>query len=126
MAGLSPAAPMENALSERMNAGESKGKPPAPGQGEFWVYILECADGTLYVGSTTDVDCRLQRHNAGTGARHTGVRGPSQVVYSESHPTLAAARRREAQLKRWSHAKKQALVDEHLDRLHRLARRRHY
>ena len=136
---------MENALSERMVEGESpldqargdperahagtrvegsKGMTPAPARGRFFVYILECSDGTLYVGSTSDPDQRVTRHNDGLGARHTAVRGPSRIAYCESHDTLTAARRREIQLKHWSRAKKQALIAGDAASLHALAKRR--
>ena len=116
--------PRRMALSERMIAGESKGMTPAPGRGRFFVYILKCADGTLYVGSTSDPDQRVTRHNDGLGARHTAVRGPSRIAYRESHDTLTAARRREIQLKHWSRAKKQALIAGDAASLHALAKRR--
>ena len=118
--------PRRMALSEHMDAGESKGKTPAPGTEPCFVYILECADGSYYVGSTSDVAERERIHNEGLGAEHTAAHRPVRLVYSEAHESWPAARKRETQIKRWSHAKKQALVDEHLDRLHRLARRRHY
>ena len=74
------------------------------------VYILRCADGTYYVGHSDDVEARVEAHNAGSGARYTALRRPVQLVYVESHPTVTAAVRREAQLKRWSAVKKAALV----------------
>ncbi len=77
---------------------------------QFFVYILECADGSLYVGSTDDLVLRLARHNSGKGASWTAQRGPVTLVYSEPHSTRATAEARERQLKRWSHTKKAALV----------------
>ena len=76
----------------------------------FHVYVLGCSDGSFYVGVTDDVQRRVQEHNDGKGADWTGARRPVRLVWSEPHPTLAAARRRENQLKRWSHTKKAALV----------------
>ena len=82
--------------------------------------------GIVNGGCTTDLATRERIHNDGHGAEHTAAHRPVRLVYSETHESWPAARNREAQLKRWSHAKKQALVDENLARLHRLARRRRY
>jgi putative endonuclease len=90
----------------------------------YFVYIASCSDGTLYVGSTSDVVERERVHNEGRGAKYTAGRRPVRVVYSEIHESRSAAQKREAQLKRWTRAKKQALVDADRRRLHSLARRR--
>jgi predicted GIY-YIG superfamily endonuclease len=74
------------------------------------VYILRCADTSLYVGLTNDVAARLARHNEGRGSVYTAARRPVSLVYSESHATRAAARQRERQIKRWTRAKKDALI----------------
>ena len=76
----------------------------------YYVYILRCADGTLYTGSTTDVQAREVTHNAGRGAKYTAARRPVHVVYSEPHDSRSAAQQREAQLKRWTKATKEALI----------------
>lgn len=74
------------------------------------VYILRCADDTLYVGCTNDVERRLLQHNASkSGAHYTKLRRPVSLVYSESYATLGEARSREAQLKRFTRKKKLAL-----------------
>jgi putative endonuclease len=112
------------ALSERLIAGESKGQTPAPVPSPCFVYILQCCDGSYYVGCTSDLRERERVHNEGHGAEHTAAHGPVRVVYSETHESWPAARRREAQLKRWSHAKKKALIENDRDRLHTLAKRR--
>jgi putative endonuclease len=111
-------------LSERRDAGESKGKTPAPVTASCFVYILRCADGSYYIGATADLHDRERVHNEGHGAEYTASRRPVRLVYSESHDSWPAARDREAQLKRWSRAKKQALIDGDRDRLHALAKRR--
>jgi putative endonuclease len=116
--------PRRMALSERMDAGESKGQTPAPGSSPCFVYILLCADGSYYVGSTSDVVDRERIHNEGYGAEHTAAHRPVRLVYSESHESWPAARKREAQLKRWTHAKKQALIAGDAASLHALAKRR--
>jgi putative endonuclease len=75
-----------------------------------FTYILECADGTLYVGWTTDLERRLRAHNAGKGGRYTRGRRPVRVVYFEEHSTRQEAQRREAVLRRLSRAKKLRLM----------------
>lgn len=76
----------------------------------WFVYVLICADGTLYTGITTDPDRRLAEHNAGTGARYTRNRLPVRRVYLESQPNRAQAARREALIKRLPRSGKLALV----------------
>ncbi len=77
----------------------------------FYVYMLRCADGTLYVGATNDLQKRLVEHNTSArGAHYTKIRRPVSVVYTETHPTLGSARAREAEIKRWHRAKKLALI----------------
>ena len=98
----------------------------ALGNSRYFVYILSCSDGTLYVGSTSDVLERERVHNEGRGARYTAGRLPVHAVYSEGHDSRSAAQKREAQLKRWSHAKKTALIEADRKRLHALARQRRY
>ena len=67
---------------------------------QFFVYILRCADGTYYVGSTTDVGPRVNVHNAGHGPRFTACRRPVTLVYSEPFDTMDQARQREIQIKK--------------------------
>lgn len=74
------------------------------------VYILKCADETLYTGITTDLVRRLAEHNAGKGAKYTKGRGPLKVVYQEACEDQSAALRREIQIKRLRRREKLALV----------------
>jgi predicted GIY-YIG superfamily endonuclease len=74
------------------------------------VYLLRCADGTYYTGSTTDVAARAAAHNAGRGARYTSGRRPVEVVYQEACESKPAAFRREHALKRLTRSAKEALV----------------
>jgi uncharacterized protein (TIGR02453 family) len=74
------------------------------------VYILRCADGSLYTGTTDDLDRRVSTHNAGRGARFTRGRLPVKVVYRETARDRAAALRREWQIKRLKRAGKEALT----------------
>ncbi len=66
------------------------------------VYILQCADGTLYTGITNDLDNRLARHNDGAGAKYTRGRGPHTLLFSETHPDRSSASKKEAAIKAMS------------------------
>lgn len=76
----------------------------------WFVYLLRCADGTLYAGSTTDVEARARAHNDGRGARYTSGRRPVEVVYREACGSRSAALRREHALKRLTRSDKEALI----------------
>lgn len=75
-----------------------------------YVYIVRCADDTLYTGWTYDVQRRVARHNAGRGAAYTRQRGPVTLVYYEAQPDRSAAMRREEEIKRKGRAYKQRLI----------------
>lgn len=77
----------------------------------YWVYILRCRDGTLYTGSTSDVDRRAAAHNSGRGAKYTRGRGPVEVVYREECAGKSAALRREYAIKSLTRAEKLALIE---------------
>ena len=89
-----------------------------------FVYLVRCADNTLYVGHTEDLEERERVHNQGRGARYTASRRPVRIVYSEARDSLEGAVRRERQLKVWTRAKKEALIAGDIDRLKRLSKRR--
>lgn len=76
----------------------------------YYVYILRCADGTLYTGITDDVERRVAAHNSGKGAKYTRGRGPVVPVYREQCPDKPSALRREAAVKRLRRAEKLALI----------------
>jgi putative endonuclease len=77
-----------------------------------YVYILECADGTLYVGSTTDLEKRLHAHNhLKSGAHYTKIRRPVVLKYSEKHPNYSKVRAREGELKRLTREEKLAIIN---------------
>jgi len=76
----------------------------------WWVYVLECRDGSLYTGIARDVAQRLEAHQAGTASKYTRARTPVSVVYREHTPSRSAALRREAQIKHLSRARKLALL----------------
>ena len=75
-----------------------------------YVYILRCADGSLYVGSTCNLTERIFWHNEGRGSRFTASRRPVVLAFSEPHATMRSAARRERQIKRWTRGKKEALL----------------
>ena len=75
-----------------------------------FVYIVECADGTLYTGWTTDLARRMAEHNAGRGGRYTRARRPVRLAYWEWAASPAEARRREAAIKRLPRTRKIALA----------------
>jgi predicted GIY-YIG superfamily endonuclease len=89
-----------------------------------FVYILRCSDQSFYVGHTSDIAERLDRHNSGRGPTYTIARLPVELVYFEQLSSMEAAVQREAQLKRWTRAKKEALIAADRSRLHLLAKRR--
>jgi predicted GIY-YIG superfamily endonuclease len=85
-----------------------------------FVYILRCADGSLYIGETDDVDQRIARHREGRACTFTARRLPVELVHIEELPNHLEARRREHQLKGWTRRKKEALVAGDLALLKRL------
>ena len=92
--------------------GESKGhsEPNHQKTTMWYVYILRCADGMLYTGSTTDIDRRVKEHNRQKGGAFTRVRLPVKLVYQQSYPSRTQAQKREAQIKSWTRKKKLALI----------------
>lgn len=80
-------------------------------QTQYGVYILRCADGSLYTGSAKDVKRRLAIHQSGKGAKYTRSRLPVELVYWEQATDHSAALRREAAIKKLSRAKKLELIE---------------
>lgn len=79
----------------------------------WYVYLLRCADGSLYAGITTDPDRRLAEHNAGTGAKYTRARRPLALAWLEPAADRAAASRREHQVRTLAKVDKERLVAAH-------------
>jgi putative endonuclease len=77
---------------------------------EWFVYIVECADTTLYAGVTTDAAARVAKHNEGLGAKYTRTRRPVELVYVECAADRSAAQKREHEIKRMSAAEKKSLI----------------
>ena len=76
----------------------------------YFVYIISCADYTLYTGITNDLDSRIAAHNRGKGARYTSGRLPVSLVYRETCESKSIALRREMEIKRMTRAKKLRLI----------------
>ena len=89
-----------------------------------WTYILECSDGSYYVGSTTHLTARLHQHQTGVGSRYTRSRLPVRLVWSWEYERVTYAFAFEKQIQSWSRAKRQALIDGRLGDLPELARGR--
>lgn len=75
-----------------------------------YTYVLQCADGTLYTGWTTDLERRLRTHQAGKASRYTRARLPVTLVYHREHATTKEARRQEAAIRRLSRNRKLQLI----------------
>lgn len=78
----------------------------------YFVYMLRCGDGSLYTGSTSDMDRRLAAHQSGKGAKYTRSRLPVELVYREAAADHSTALRREAAIKKLSRTGKLALIRE--------------
>ena len=89
-----------------------------------WMYILECADGSYYVGSTRNLDQRIMQHQSGKGSRYTSGRLPVKLVYSEEHDRVADAYYREKQVQNWGRAKREALINGNNEMLPPLAKKK--
>ena len=75
-----------------------------------YVYMLRCADGSLYVGSTRDLRSRLFQHEIGDGAAYTSDRRPVELVWHEEYEKVSHAFAREKQVQKWGRAKRLALI----------------
>jgi len=87
------------------------------------MYILECSDGSYYVGSTTDLKLRLTQHQNGEGANHTKKRLPVKLVYFEEFDRIDEAFHREKQVQGWNRNKKFALINGNYSSLHGLSKK---
>lgn len=80
----------------------------------YYVYMLKCADGSLYTGYTNDLQKRVGVHNSGRGAKYTKSRLPVRLVYSEEHESKSSALKREAEIKKLTRAQKEKLIKNQL------------
>jgi predicted GIY-YIG superfamily endonuclease len=81
-----------------------------PFSDKWFVYLVRCADGSLYTGIAKDVRRRCQQHNAGTASRYTRSRLPVELVYQEAHTSRGSALRREAAIKAMTRKGKMAII----------------
>ena len=103
---------------------EARRMAPSLSRGMSVVYFLRLRSGLLYVGASTDLEQRLADHTSGQACRTTTLDPPICVLRVELYDSFATARAREAQLKKWSRAKKEALIAENLRILSALSRSR--
>ena len=90
-----------------------------------WLYILRCSDGSYYVGTTrTSLEIRLAQHNAGAFQGYTVTRRPVELIFSQWFDRIADAIENERKLKKWSRAKKEALIRGDFESLQQLAKRK--
>jgi predicted GIY-YIG superfamily endonuclease len=89
---------------------------------QWFVYILACEDGAFYTGMTDNLERRLKEHKSGQGGQFTKHKRINDLIYSENFKTQIEAEKREVQLKKWSRAKKEALIQGNLDKLKELSR----
>lgn len=97
---------------------------PTPIPGCSWIYIVQSADGSVYIGQTNNLPERLRKHRLGLGSKHTHDHGQPRLVYCEGPVPPIDAIQRERQLKRWSRAKKEALIRGDLAALRQLSQSR--
>jgi predicted GIY-YIG superfamily endonuclease/uncharacterized protein YdhG (YjbR/CyaY superfamily) len=76
----------------------------------YFVYLLQCADNSIYTGVTTNVERRFEEHKKGTASHYTSAKKAVRILYSEKQPNRSEAQKREAEIKKWSREKKLALV----------------
>jgi putative endonuclease len=88
-----------------------------------YMYILKCADGTYYTGSTVDLEKRLWQHQHGEGANYTKKRLPVELIYYEEYSRIDQAFYREKQVQGWNRKKKEALMTEDFETLKTLSKK---
>ena len=88
----------------------------------YHFYILRCSDDSLYCGMTSNLEKRLKEHNSNgsKGAKYLRAKKPVNLVYSETYADIKTAMSREYQIKKWTRAKKEALIEGNLELLKKL------
>lgn len=76
----------------------------------YFVYLLECADKSIYTGITTDVKRRFKEHKEGIGSAYTKAHGAVKILYKEKHKDRSSASKREVEIKSWSRKKKLSII----------------
>lgn len=81
--------------------------------GDWWLYVLLCADGSYYTGVTTNTERRLYEHNhTKRGAKYTRTRRPTRIVFLELHPDRSSAMKAESKFKRLTRKQKEEKINE--------------
>ncbi|MBM4176395.1 MAG: GIY-YIG nuclease family protein [Ignavibacteria bacterium] len=88
-----------------------------------WAYILECNDGSFYIGSTNNVERRIWEHENGKGGEYTSKRLPVRLLKTFEFDSVQEAFAFEHKIKKWSRKKKEALIQEDFEGLHNLAKK---
>ncbi len=88
-----------------------------------FVYILRCSDNSYYVGSTRNLEHRLWQHSTGAGCSYTRKRQPVILVFAEEYDRIDEAYAREKQLQGWSRKKREALINDRMDKLPELSKK---
>jgi predicted GIY-YIG superfamily endonuclease len=114
---------MNPLIAEARRMALSKGQRPAS-KGTCVVYFLRLRSGVIYIGASENLEQRLDDHFLGQACRTTQFDSAIVVLRIEVFSTFSEARAREAQLKRWTRAKKEALIEGEFERLHALSQSR--
>jgi putative endonuclease len=77
----------------------------------WFVYIIKCADGSLYTGFTNDLEGRFEKHKTGKGAKYTRSHIPEKIVFSEKYDNKIMAQKREREIKDWTHDEKIKFIE---------------
>jgi len=87
----------------------------------FFVYVLECSNGTFYTGNTSNLELRISQHCSGYDPKsYTNKMRPVKLVWAQEFPTRVDALSTEQQIKGWSHAKKRALIEDDFEKIHHI------
>ena len=87
----------------------------------FFVYILECSNGTFYTGNTSNLELRISQHCSGYDPKsYNNKLRPVKLVWAQEFPTRVDVLRAEQQIKGWSHARKHALIEDDFEKIHHI------
>ena len=89
----------------------------------FFTYILRCSDSSYYIGHTDELERRLTQHETGATGGYTSTRRPVKLIWFQEFPTREEAKAAEAQIKKWSRKKKEALIEGRIEDLRAAARK---
>jgi putative endonuclease len=104
--------PLYRRMLRRMKSKEEQSVPSGTAGAMWFLYVLECCDGSFYTGVTTDIDRRLREHREGKASRYTRIRRPIVLVYQEECGTRSQSLARECAVKSLSRRRKEELISE--------------